>query len=378
MRVLMVSKLWPPRVAGGAERYAAGLADQLVSRGHEVGVVTYGVEGPRVIATVPTHGVIPDRWWEGSRWKLRASHIIDLWNPEARRILQRAVRSFRPDVVHSMAVAGMSVAALLTTPVPRVHHVNDHWLVCWRGYPMRNGQMCESICGQCVPFATSRRLLVQRRPPLLIAPSESVRRAHIDKGWDESGWRLIRYPVFPPDTPRPPRPAPTPPLRLGFIGQVNEYKGVDLLLAALDQLDDGTSVVVAGDGDLVDKVAAHPRVEHRGVVSGEAKEHFFDDIDVLVIPSRMEEVAGLVIDEAASRGVPVIGSRRGGIPEYVPPTCVPLLFEPTDPANLVASIRRFAADPARYPAVLPTGRSWTDNTDLVLAAYADAIADQSA
>jgi len=52
-----------------------------------------------------------------------------------------------------------------------------------------------------------------------------------------------------------------------------------------------------------------------GHVTGEAKEAFFDEIDVLAIPSEWEEPAALVGTEAAARGIPVLVSDRGGLPE---------------------------------------------------------------
>ncbi|MFL6206831.1 MAG: glycosyltransferase [Acidimicrobiales bacterium] len=372
MRVLMVSKLWPPRAVGGAERYAHRLAAHLEAAGHEVGVVTYGVEGDGVVAAVPTHGVDPERWWTASAFVRRRSHVVDLWNPSARRVLGRAIEEFRPDVVHSHAVAGMSVAALLTD-APRVHTVHDLWLTCWRGYPIRDGEVCSSTCAVCLPYLWSRRSLVQRRPPVFVTPADAVRRAHADKGWDTTSWRVIRHALDLPAEQAPRRRPDPAALRVGFIGQVSREKGVDLLLDAVPVLPPSTRVVVAGDGVLDEQVRGHPQVEHRGRVGGDEKERFFADIDVLVVPSRVPEVAPLVLDEAAVRGVPIIGARRGGIPEYVPAPCQPLLFDPDRPADLGASLQRFASDPDRFVVEPPVDRTWSDHVSQILAAYGDAV-----
>jgi glycosyltransferase involved in cell wall biosynthesis len=372
MRVLMVSKLWPPRAVGGAERYAHRLAEELEAAGHEVGVVTYGVEGDRVVAAVPTHGVDPERWWTASTFARRRSHVVDLWNPEARRALRRAVDRFRPDVVHSHAVAGMSVAALLAD-APRVHTVHDLWLTCWRGYPIRDGEVCTSTCAGCLPYLWSRRTLVQRRPPVFVTPADAVRHAHGDNGFDTASWRVIRHAVDVPAESRARRVPDRDALRIGFIGQVSREKGVDLLLDALPGLGAAARAIVAGDGALDDEVRAHPQVEHRGRVDGDDKERFFADVDVLVVPSRVPEVAPLVLDEASVRRVPIVGARRGGIPEYVPDACHPLLFDPDASGDLAAALRRFAADPAAFAVEPPSGRTWSDHLELLLDAYGDAI-----
>ena len=52
MRILMVSNLWPPEVVGGAEQYAAALAQRLRGEGHEVHAFTFGVTGPDVVHAV--------------------------------------------------------------------------------------------------------------------------------------------------------------------------------------------------------------------------------------------------------------------------------------------------------------------------------------
>jgi glycosyltransferase involved in cell wall biosynthesis len=62
-------------------------------------------------------------------------------------------------------------------------------------------------------------------------------------------------------------------------------------------------------------VESAARVEYVGRVEGGAKEAFFRDIDVLLVPSEWEEPAPLVVMEAAVRGVPSVVSDRGGLPE---------------------------------------------------------------
>ena len=59
MRVLMVSNLWPPEVVGGAEQYAARLAERLLAAGHEVHVLTLGTEDRPGITTVARISATP-------------------------------------------------------------------------------------------------------------------------------------------------------------------------------------------------------------------------------------------------------------------------------------------------------------------------------
>lgn len=372
----MVSRLWPPLIAGGAERYAAGLAEQLEERGHEVRVVTYGVHADGVIAAVPTHGAVPDRYWESSTLARRRSHVLDLWNPEARRALARAVEDFRPDVVHSHAVAGLSAAALLADAA-RVHTAHDEWLLCWKGYPLSGGQRCRKTCLSCQPFALSRRLVVSRRPPLFIVASQFMLDSHTKAGWDTSRWRVIPLPVEPPaiDPASVAVPRGSAPLTLGFLGQLTWLKGFDVLLAALGQLGGRVRLVCGGDGALAATAAQTEHVDYRGRVAGGSKEAFFRDIDALVVPSRAE-AAGLVVMEAAVRGIPTICTTVGGMPEYVPASCRDLMCEPNDVDGLIRSIQRYLADPERF-AVSGYASPWSLNVDRVLQTYEAARSEHS-
>jgi glycosyltransferase involved in cell wall biosynthesis len=82
-----------------------------------------------------------------------------------------------------------------------------------------------------------------------------------------------------------------------------------------------------------------------------------------------QEPAGLVVGEAAVRGVPVIASDVGGLPEYVPPPCRPLLCPPGDAPALAQRIRTFAAQPQNYAVDPSMVGTWDDHVDAVLAAY---------
>ena len=72
---------------------------------------------------------------------------------------------------------------------------------------------------------------------------------------------------------------------------------------------------------------------------------FFPRIDVLVVPSLHDEALSRVVAEAYAHGVPVLGARRGGIPEIVDDGQTGFVFDPDEPAELAAAARRFVADP---------------------------------
>lgn len=375
-RVLLLSSLWPPAVVGGAELYAAALADRLVGAGHVVGVVTLGVPGPQVVAQMPPRPHTVEYHRAGSRVAQVMFHLGDVWQPGVHRRLRSAIAAFRPDVVHSHVVTGMSARALATPSrlgVGHVHTVHDHWLRCWRSTGTRQDQR---PCGPaCRSLATWRALQLRRHHPhVVLGISSDVLERHEHLGRVLERARVLRHPVE--DVPaRRPRPVGSPPT-FGYLGQLNPNKGVPVLLDAAERLGSAAHVVVAGRGVLDQVVAARtgPHVEVLGWVSGAAKADFFERIDCLVVPSVWDEPAGLVVLEAAARGIPVIASAAGGLPEYVPGPCRALLVPPGDAGALADAMGRFAARPEAFDVTGTPLLRWDEHLDEVVRAYDDARA----
>lgn len=380
MRILLCSSYWPPKVLGGAELYAAELAQRLTARGHEVGVVTLDAPGERVVASLRSWPYDLETWRSQPAWKRAVFHAVDAsYNPVIGADLRRVLRRWAPDVVHSHSVPGFS-GAVLSLParlgLAHVHTLHDYWLVCQRSSLVsRSGVNCATRCGGCRMTSGLRR--AQSRlafPHVVIAISAAVAREHCSFPQAAARMRVIRHAR--PQAPRLPRPARRHPVVFGYLGQLTEHKGVSTLLAALTHLPPGSAeLVVAGKGPLAGEVARRTvsGVRPLGWVSGEEKEAFFAALDCLVVPSQWPEPSGLVVDEALARGIPVIGARAGGIPEAVPAAWHPFLFRPGDPVDLARALAQFVRLPAAdEPAVAPTGPDWDEHLDLVLAAYRDA------
>jgi glycosyltransferase involved in cell wall biosynthesis len=77
--------------------------------------------------------------------------------------------------------------------------------------------------------------------------------------------------------------------------------------------------------------------------------------DVLLLPSETESF-GLVALEAMSCAVPVVASRRGGLPEVVQDGETGLLFEPDEVQPMASAIVELLSDPQRAHAMGGAGR----------------------
>jgi len=392
VRVLLLSSLWPPAVLGGAELHAAQLAERLVDAGHEVGVVTYGSPGERVIAQVPSKPYPLQEFASQPASKRALMHLRDVWNPDTASILERAINEFSPDVVHSHTVQGMSAVAL-TRPgkmqIPHVHTLHDYWLLCQRtSMVQRDGTACTTACRGCAAITSVRERQIRGNAPnVVVGVSKAVAAEHERLEWASGRVRVLYNPVESPAEPRTVRSpdkdvgAPV----FGYLGQLAGYKGVGTLLSAFKAADiRGSRLLVGGRGPLlgaVEAAGAAPSgaapsgggVEALGWVGGDTKEQFFNEIDCLVVPSEWSDPAPIVLNEARARGIPVIGAEAGGIPELISPKAYALLFQSRDAQGLSDRLRMFAAAPADYtspPELAPL--DWTGHLEGLMAAYRDA------
>jgi glycosyltransferase involved in cell wall biosynthesis len=144
-------------------------------------------------------------------------------------------------------------------------------------------------------------------------------------------------------------------VRLLAIGSIVPRKGYDVLIAALATLADlPWHLTIAGDRTR-DRAAAVQleadiarfelgvRVSVLGAVSPERVGELYAAADLFVLASRFEGY-GMVYTEAIMRGLPVVGTTAGAIPETVA-AGAGILVAPDDVAALALALRRLIESP---------------------------------
>jgi glycosyltransferase involved in cell wall biosynthesis len=143
-------------------------------------------------------------------------------------------------------------------------------------------------------------------------------------------------------------------IHLLAVGAVVPRKGYDVLIEALGLVTDlDWQLVIAGDctrdrdtaGDLATALVRKrfgPRVRVAGAVGDEELAALYGDADVFVLASRFEGY-GMAYAEAIARGLPVIGTKTGAIPETVPDGAG-ILVPPDDVTALAAALRAMIAE----------------------------------
>jgi len=171
--------------------------------------------------------------------------------------------------------------------------------------------------------------------------------------------RVIPYTVgFPEAAPGESLPRADDTFVILFVGSLVERKGVRYLIDALPLLPAHlpAKLVIIGDGAERSRLEAQVRqrgLEHRVEVRGRVAEQelrrAYAGASVLVLPAIVDargdtEGLGVVLLEAMSYGVPVIGSDLGGITDIVIDGETGLLVPPQDSAALAAALERLATD----------------------------------
>lgn len=144
------------------------------------------------------------------------------------------------------------------------------------------------------------------------------------------------------------------PFRIGYLGRWEIYKGVDLLLQAVQKLAGEWRLEIRGSGEaepilrrLVDELKIADRVEFAPYVPSTEVPQYLSRLDALVLPSRAtgswKEQFGRVLVEAMACGVPVVGAASGEIPNVIGDAG--LIFPENDVDGLRAHLTRLMDDP---------------------------------
>jgi glycosyltransferase involved in cell wall biosynthesis len=160
--------------------------------------------------------------------------------------------------------------------------------------------------------------------------------------------------------------------RLLCVGAVTRAKGADVLLEALATVDDpawrcdfvgSLNLDVefveglrrqARDRGLADRVC------FTGPLMGAELERAYAEADVLVLASQAETY-GMVVTEALARGLPVVATKVGGVPEALGRAAdgsrPGLLVAPGDAEALAQALRRWLGDPRERARLRVAARS---------------------
>jgi glycosyltransferase involved in cell wall biosynthesis len=144
-------------------------------------------------------------------------------------------------------------------------------------------------------------------------------------------------------------------LFVGGLDKAHYFKGINILIQAMQKFSDGDKVrcVIVGDGELkstyqglADSLGLGKKIIFTGYTKDNMLPKYYNLADMLVLPSvDKSEAFGIVALEAMSSGVPVIASDLPGVRSVVDKKETGLLVKPGSVDNLVDMIEYLLKNP---------------------------------
>jgi glycosyltransferase involved in cell wall biosynthesis len=364
MKVLILHDY--PNAIGGVEERIRNFRTHLRERGHDA----------RLFSTSAIAGAAPsfaDYQCFGTMGRFRG--LLQTANPMAYMTLKQVLREFRPDVVHAnIFLTQMSPLIMpLLRNIPSIYNACWFRAICPTGLKqLPDGRQClskpGSNCLQCLPVQDWAPLMVQMKMlkewmhvfDAVVANSTYTANELTEYGIPrvrviQNGVRATAQRTARSNTPL-----------LSFSGRLMKYKGVDVLIRAFAQILEtvpNCRLVIAGDGKERDNLLAlaqdlhvSEKIEFLGYVSPEEQERALGPAWVHVIPSVWQEPFGLIAPEAMMRGVPIVATAVGALPQILEHERTGLLCEPRDPQALAQNILRLLQNHEQAEALVAAAR----------------------
>lgn len=370
MKILIVSALFPPNIVGGAEISAFNNASYHRDQGHEIAVLTTAKDKSDELYGEMVNGMKIWRIWmprlysamnarHQPVWKKAIYHLQDHFDPRNRKIARQIIDSFKPEYAYIHVLQGLGwnvLAEIARADVPATCFLHDLSLVCYRTTMYRGERECLKQCAVC--GLSSRYKVAQMRKVKnlkFISPSKAnlERAARFAPIKDYPNTNIFNPNTYPPAT-VPRQESET--LRLLYVGRLDHLKGVDLLLSVADELAQEYKFTLTLVGSGKEETAYRALYENKkwctftGFLSHPEISNLMVNSDVLCMPSVWFEAMGGVMVHALGLGLPVIGSRKGGIVEVVEHQKNGLLVEPGNKGAWKQTIQSILDNPDQLKA----------------------------
>ena len=320
--------------------------------------------------------------WEqslGNSFLIKAANAHAVWHG-----FRAMIAALRPTKIfaHHYFHLGLEYFRIIKQELPEAQLIvtlHEYMAICHQqGQMVKAGskKLCyeSSIddCHRCLPAFSReqfwlREMFIKEHFEFVdhfVSPSEFLRQRYIAWGIDPQKITVIENGQEEAD-PLPPRASASQRNRFGFFGQINEFKGADLLLEAVTRLTpkQRKSIVVEFHGanlehqshefqqkirGLMDPLIAEGCVRWAGPYQASQLKSRLAKIDWVLVPSIWWENSPMVIQEAFIHGRPVICANIGGMAEKVIHGVNGLHFEARNPIDLGDTLMEAATLPGLW------------------------------
>ena len=368
MKILMINKFLFPN--GGSETYIFKLGEELIRQGHEVQYFGMEHEGRCVGNRVNSYTQDMD-FHDGSRLKKVTYPIKTIYSVEARRKLRLVLDDFEPDVCHLNNFNYQLTPSIICEIVKWrkksehackiVYTAHDYQLVCPNH--MCNIPSTHQNCEQCLRghfyYCLKSKCIHNSFAKSMIGLCEAkfweFRKVYkyFDKVICCSGFmktKLDSNRIFREKTivmhnfvensgeSLEEKVSELPQEYVLYFGRYSQEKGILTLLEACKQLPN-IKFVFAGSGEYEKNIEELPNAINVGFISGVELKKIITNAIFAIYPSEWYENCPFSVMEALSYGIPVIGSKIGGIPELIEDNVNGILFDAHNSEQLSLAIQ---------------------------------------
>jgi glycosyltransferase involved in cell wall biosynthesis len=415
LRIVLTVHQFVPDYSSGTEILTFETAKELKRLGHDVSVITgypaqshvkdverfdqYSIEGINVVRFHHNHAPMG-----------RQSNMTEMEynNSLFGSFFKNYLRQEKPDLVHFFHLQRLSASAVDACQeqgIPKVFTPTDFWFICPTGQlRLPNNQNChgpDKSSANCFRHVVTNnqpdmiktqvqklpgwvlavllffikhginidahyfpmiRAFLNRREYLIkrinlinkvVTPTRIMHSMLTKNGLEDHRTISIPFGINLTFFQNTERPKPSNVLRLGYIGTLSEYKGVHILVEAMEKLaskpielkiygklDDYPKFVE----DIRRKSQDDSRIKFCGTFPNHEIGKVFSELDALVVPSLWFENSPLVVYSAQAAKCPVIASNMDGISDIIENGRNGLLFEAGNSSQLAAAIDSLIKD----------------------------------
>lgn len=332
MKIWIIAENWPPRV-GGIERYITEIASHLAKNGHEITVFA-----PPLSTNIPGIPIVTSRIF----WPL----IKPSWMPFALFLCGRALLQRPEAIICGKALFEGRVARILKKlmGIPYIVCTYAMEIATWKSHIKTSTQTSHVL------HDASRVLVMnqQTKKSVIALGAHEDRVVFLYPGIDPEKMELKNNPeevLKKYDITAP---------YILTVARLVKRKGIDDLLQAGAKLKTAIQIIIVGDGperSNLEQLAQelHAPAKFLGAISDEDVHALYARATVFALtPKELPddyEGFGIVYNEAAFFGLPIVGTITGGVPEAVLDNETGILAQPNNPESIAQAITTLLDNP---------------------------------
>ncbi|WP_028987340.1 glycosyltransferase [Thermicanus aegyptius] len=421
MRIFHVCSGFDINFNGGITNYVRSLADELTEFGNEVFVLD---------STKP----LGDPNFKFKRIKLehtilRPFHLSSIVAAnEDNHTIEKILKKINPDIIHVHMILDLPMSILETFKqfAPVIISLHDYSFICNRIYLMHpdgtlctnsaNGKACE-ICIKKADLNRYSKFLYRKLLPdsvyqipfplngktsghqekheylknifpkmdAIIAVSSRVKEIYMQHGLTNKKFivshigNISATKEFRNQYSPYPRNNIHESITLGFIGYFSRHKGADLIIALADLLPPPHKIVINGrlERGFERKLKKRRNIYYNGSYQQIELSNILSKIDIGLVLPIWEDNAPQVVFEFLNAGIPIVGTKMGGIPDFIKHDYNGYLIEPSiegirDFLQIFTS-ENFLERCLRWAKMIKPTKTPTEHTSEILTLYKEII-----